>query len=89
MDELHRSERRIFPEGLNALAAVVLAALVLTSTFVLRADTSADAELQYQLGTLLFEENRYGEAVDAFARAMRSDDASLATRARKGKVRAA
>ena len=89
MDELHRGERRVFPEGLNALAAVVLAALVLTSTFVLRADTSADAELQYQLGTLLFEENRYGEAVDAFDRAMRSDDASLATRARKGKVRAA
>ena len=89
MEELHRRERRVFPEGLNALAAAALAALVLTSTFVLRADSSADADLQYQLGTLLFEENRYDEAVDAFDRAMRSDDASLATRARKGKVRAA
>ena len=68
MEELHRRERRVFPEGLNALAAAALAALVLTSTFVLRADSSADADLQYQLGTLLFEENRYEEAVDAFDR---------------------
>jgi tetratricopeptide (TPR) repeat protein len=89
VDELHRGERRVLPEGLNAVGAAVLAALVLTSTFALRAETGADAELQYQLGSLLFDEARYHEALDAFDRAMRAADQALATRARKGKVRAA
>ena len=38
----------------------VAATLVVASTFALRADvTGADAELQYQLGSLLFDETRY------------------------------
>ena len=56
---------------------------------MLRADTGADAELQYQVGTLLFEQSRYREAAEAFDRAAGAGDAALATRARKGKVRAA
>ena len=89
MDELHRGERRVFPEGLNPLRAALIAALVLAATFVLRADTGADAELQYQLGNLLFEQSRYREAAEAFDRAAQASDAGLTTRARKGKVRAA
>ena len=88
MEELHRSERRLFPEGLNPVRAALIAALVLAATFVLRADTGADAELQYQLGTLLFEQSRYRESLEAFDRAIQASDAALATRARKGKIRA-
>ena len=87
--EFHRGERRVFPKGLNAAGAAVVAALVLTSTFALRAETDADAELQYQLGSILFDENRYHEALDAFDHAMRAADQALATRARRAKVRAA
>ena len=89
MEELHRGERRLFSAGLNPLRAALIAALVLAATFVLRADTGADAELQYQLGTLLFEQSRYREAGEAFDRAAQAADAGLVTRARKGKVRAA
>src|SRR5687768_11741992 len=67
----------------------VAATLVVATTFALRADVTADADLQFQLGSLLFEETRYREAIDAFDRATRSDDPALAVRARKGKVRAA
>ena len=67
----------------------VAATLVLATTLALRADVTADAELQFQLGSLLFEETRYREAIDAFDRATRTDDPALAVRARKGKVRAA
>src|SRR5688572_31790525 len=89
VEELHRGERRLFPAGLNPLRAAFVAALVLAATFVLRADTGADAELQYQLGNLLFEQSRYREAGEAFDRAAQGGDAVLTTRARKGKVRAA
>ena len=65
-----------------------LIALVLVQTFAL-AETDADLELQYQLGALLFEETRFHQAVDAFDRAMQATDPALATRARKGKIRAA
>jgi Flp pilus assembly protein TadD len=65
------------------------AALLLGLTLVLRADVEADAALQFQLGSLLFEETRYREALDAFDRATRTEDVALAVRARKGKVRSA
>ena len=55
----------------------------------LRAATDADAELQYQLGTVLLDDSRYREAMDAFDRAVQSKDAPLVMRARKGKIRAA
>ena len=55
----------------------------------LHAATDVDGELQYQLGSVLVDQTRYREAVDAFDRASQSADAALAMRARKGKVRAA
>ena len=67
----------------------VTAALVLGTALVLRAGVENDADLQFQLGSLLFDETRYREALDAFDRATRTDDAALALRARKGKVRSA
>src|SRR5688572_11428 len=67
----------------------VTAALLLGTTLALRADVTGDADLQYQLGSLLFDETRYREALDAFTRATNTDDTALAVRARKGKVRSA
>ena len=67
----------------------VAATLVVAGSLALNADVNADADLQYQLGALLFEETRYREALDAYDRATRADDPALAMRARKGKVRAA
>ena len=64
-------------------------ALLLGTTLAIRADVSADAEIQFQLGSLLFEETRYREALEAFDRAAQTDDAALAVRARKGKIRSA
>ena len=55
----------------------------------MRAETAADAELQYQLGSSFFNDSRYPEAVEAFDRAMQAEDGALAARARQGKVRAA
>ena len=67
----------------------VAATLLIATTLALRADVSADADLQFQLGSMLFEETRYREALNAFDLATRSEDPALAVRARKGKVRAA
>ena len=70
--------------------ALTAAAIVAACTLVTRADLPrADAELQLQLAHLLFDETRYPEALKAFDRATQSDDRSLRTRARKGKVRTA
>jgi predicted aspartyl protease len=53
-------------------------------------DASYDAELQFQLATVLFDETRYTEAMDAYRRAFRSSgDPSLVLRAKKGRVRSA
>jgi tetratricopeptide (TPR) repeat protein len=62
------------------------------ATLALRAQdgtVEGDAELQFQLGTLLFDEARYRESLFAFDRATRADDDALVVRARKGKVRSA
>ena len=67
----------------------VAAALVVGCTLALGADANSDADLQFQLATLLFEETRYREALQAFEEATRSDDPALALRARKGTVRTA
>ena len=49
--------------------------------------SNTDAELQYQLANLLFDETRYWEALQAFERAGEASDHALALRALKGKVR--
>ena len=70
----------------------VTAVVTATATLGLRAQNSlaaGDAELQFQLGTLLFDEARYRESLVAFDRATRSGDAALTVGARKGKIRSA
>ena len=42
------------------------------------ADVGGDADLQLQLGTLLYDETRYQEALQAFDRATKTDDPALA-----------
>ena len=73
------------------LRVLPLAAAVVLCTIAIRgSDISAgDAELQYQIATILFEENRYDEAMAAFDRAAKADDPEIAIRARKGRVRVA
>ncbi len=50
---------------------------------------SDDAELQYQLASLLYEETRYVEALQAYEQAARTSDSALGIRALKGSVRSA
>ena len=69
--------------------ALACASALLLGAALVSADATVDAELDYQLGTLLFEETRYQEALEAFDRAIASDDEALSVRARKGKVRSA
>jgi len=63
------------------------AALLVGGSFIARAQVTADAELQYQLGSLLYDETRYPEALQAFEQATKSADKGMAIRARKGVVR--
>jgi len=70
--------------------ASALALTLACSFFVpLRAGeiSNTDAELQFQLANLLFDETRYWEALQAFERASEAPDRALALRALKGKVR--
>src|SRR3954470_275114 len=76
----------------RTLRFVLCAAAVVATTLVLRAQdtiTSGDAELQFQLGNLLADETRLREALDAYDRAIKTDDHDLQVRAREGKVKAA
>jgi Flp pilus assembly protein TadD/predicted aspartyl protease len=74
--------------GLVVLSVAAVAAL---STLVLHAaqTPAEDPAAQFQLGTQLYDSAKFREAMGAFDAATRADDAALATRARKGKVRAA
>src|SRR6185503_10345072 len=70
--------------------AGVVFSIAALCTLALRAaepPSSGDADLQFQLANQLFEENRLQEALKAFDRAIQTDDAGLATLARKGKIR--
>jgi Flp pilus assembly protein TadD/predicted aspartyl protease len=74
------------------LRFVLCAAAVLAGSLVLQADdkiTAGDAELQFQLGNLLSDETRFREALDAFDKAIQTDDHDLQVRARAGKVKTA
>jgi Flp pilus assembly protein TadD/predicted aspartyl protease len=51
--------------------------------------TADDAELHFQLASVLFEETRFEEALEAFQNAARASDPQLAVRARMGIVRSA
>jgi Flp pilus assembly protein TadD len=67
----------------------VATAVVVGSVMALQAADVVDADVQYQLASLLFDETRYREALDAYDQAIKTTDADLALRARKGKVRTA
>src|SRR5438477_5763884 len=74
------------------LRFVLCAAAVVAGTLVIQADdkiTASDAELQFQLGNLLSDETRFREALDAYDRAIQTDDHDLQVRARAGKVKTA
>ena len=74
------------------LRFVLYAAAVVACTLVIQADdkiTAGDAELQFQLGNLLSDETRFREALEAFDRAIQTDDHDLQVRARAGKVKTA
>ncbi len=69
-----------------------LAAVAALSSFGLRAAGQAaqeDPAAQLQIATDFFESARYWDALNAYDLALRGDDATVGTRARKGKVRAA
>ena len=69
------------------LMSVAMAATLVSGVYG-RAPNN-DAELQFQLGTLLFDETRYREALDAFRQATVTDDKGLAIKARTGLVKSA
>src|SRR4029453_1660594 len=74
------------------LRLVLCAAALVAGTLVIHADdkiTSGNAELQFQLGNLLTEETRVREALEAYNRALRTEDHDLQVRARAGKVKTA
>ena len=68
-------------------ARVIALALLLGGSLAVRGAADTDADLQLQLATLLFDETRYQEALQAFDQAAQSTNAQLAIRARKGTVR--
>jgi Flp pilus assembly protein TadD len=65
------------------------AALFVGCSLALQADVGGDADLQLQLGSLLYDETRYQEALVAYTEATKSDNAPVAVAARKGTVRTA
>lgn len=71
---------------LSVAAAAVVAAFV---TGVHGRAPVNDAELQFQIATLLFEETRYREALDAYRRATNTEDKALSVSARIGFVKSA
>ena len=70
----------------SRVSGLVVAAIVIGSLALVADEraSSGDGELQFQLASLLFDETRYQEAIQAFDRAAQSADPALAVKARKG-----
>jgi predicted aspartyl protease/thioredoxin-like negative regulator of GroEL len=68
---------------------LVVLALSMALAVTARGGAPGDAVVQFQIGTLLFEETRYAEALEAFRKAASSDDRSIAVPARIGVVKSA
>ena len=66
-------------------------ALVFSTVLVVsvRGGAGQDAAVQLQIGSLLFEETRYAEALQAFRKAAESDESSISVPARIGVVKSA
>jgi len=71
------------------LPLVVLVLSVALVVSALGRTSGDDAAIQFQLANLLYEETRYGEALEAFRRAAETDDTSISIPARIGLVRSA
>jgi Flp pilus assembly protein TadD/predicted aspartyl protease len=68
---------------------LVCALTLLAASLIVRAQAGVDAELQYQLASLLYDETRYQDALLSFEQAAQSTDRDMSIRARKGVVRTA
>jgi Flp pilus assembly protein TadD/predicted aspartyl protease len=69
--------------------ALVAVAIVTALVSGVQGRDVTDASLQFQLGTLLFDETRYREALEAFRKAVNADSKTLAVQARIGVVKSA
>jgi Flp pilus assembly protein TadD/predicted aspartyl protease len=69
--------------------ALVAAAVVLALVSGVHGRDQQDANLQFQLGTLLFEETRYREALEAFRKAVNAESKTVSVQARIGVVKSA
>ncbi|MEW6320557.1 MAG: aspartyl protease family protein [Acidobacteriota bacterium] len=72
--------RRIVSMVVAATSAIVVGA---------QGPSARDADVQFQLGNLLYEEARYRDALDAYRQAIDADHSGLSLRARIGFVRTA
>ncbi len=78
--------------AMSLRSAVVFGTVVAACSLALTAQDGGralDADLQYQLATLLYDETRYQDALKAFDQATRGGDRVLVAQARKGKIRTA
>ncbi|HWI20185.1 MAG TPA: tetratricopeptide repeat protein, partial [Vicinamibacterales bacterium] len=69
--------------------ALVAVAVVTALVSGVHGRDQQDASLQFQLGTLLFEETRYREALEAFRKAVNAESKTLSVQARMGVVKTA
>ena len=70
--------------------SLVVLVVVAAASLAIHADgPSQAADVQYQLGALLYSEGRYVESLEAFQNALKSQDALLLRGARAGVVQAA
>src|SRR5215204_2305461 len=69
--------------------ALVAAAIVTALASGVHGRDVNDAGLQFQLGTLLFEETRYREALEAFRKAIAAESKTISMQARIGVVKSA
>src|SRR5215831_9226067 len=76
----------------RGVAVVVASAAIAAAGFVIRADTrnaSHASDVQLQLAGLLFEDGRYADSLEAYRKALDSDDPSQVRQARAGVVQSA
>jgi len=75
--------------GYRLSAVPVVVVLCAAAAFVIHADAtppSQAADIQLQLGTMLYAEGRYVEALDAYQNALKSSDTALLRTARSGVI---
>jgi len=77
---------------LSAVPVFVVVAFCTAAAFIIHADAtppSQAAEIQLQLGTMLYAEGRYVEALEAYENAVKTTDTSLQRTARSGLITSA